>query len=696
MGRIVQREGQRGRAERVGTAAGVIAVAAMMVSVDGVSGQVRDTIRADTAVFRVREIVVQARRPVTTVGGSAAVEVRVDSLVLAAAPTLEQVFRALPMLHVRRNSRGEAEISARGSESRQVAILVDGVPLTLAWDARVDVSVIPATAPQEIGFVRGLGSVLHGPNVLGGVVEIGVGRSFFQPERWSLSLTSGFDHLGGYAGSATGALPFETSSGQWLLRAGASFRDSPGDPLPDGVTDRPGGEEGVRLNTDANNIDGFVAVRYHANSGAWMSFSGASFQAERGIAAELGVADGDARFWRYPKVSRTVAVFSAGTGDGKSPFGGRGDIEASFGLDVGRSEIDAFAGPGYDQIIEFENGDDRTLTLRLLGDQTLGSRADLRGAFTLSEIRHNEFLPEGDATYRQRLWSLGSEVIFRLIENGEAINSLRLSLGGAYDVGETPESGGKEPLGRISEWGGRAGLSMGVANGNALLHAGISRRGRFPALRELYSGALNRFAPNPDLSPERLVAMEAGVTTRMGNGEFQAVVFHHRMKDAIVRVTLPDLRFMRVNRNELESTGLEFLVSQTVGRVSLGGDLTVQNVDLTDTEAEVTNRPENLPETFGSVHAEVPLGFDLSALAEARYTGNQFCIDPGTGEDRELDAGTRLNASLGKVWRLGAATGLLSRLETRVSVDNLADTAIFDSCGLPQAGRLVRVQLRLF
>jgi iron complex outermembrane receptor protein len=185
------------------------------------------------------------------------------------------------------------------------------------------------------------------------------------------------------------------------------------------------------------------------------------------------------------------------------------------------------------------------------------------------------------------------------------------------------------------------------------------------------------------------------VTTRLGNGEIQAVAFRHQLNDAVVRITLPDRRFMRVNRNELESKGLEFLVTQTLGPVSFGGDLTIQSVELTDTEAEVTNRPENLPETFGSLHAEVPLALDIAASAEARYTGSQFCIDPGTGEDTELDAGMRLNSALSKVWQL-RRTGMLSRLETRIAVDNLADTAIYDQCGLPQPGRLFRFSLRLF
>jgi iron complex outermembrane receptor protein len=120
------------------------------------AAQQRDTTRTDTMVFRIGEIRVQARRPVTTVGGASAVEVAVDSLGLASAPTVEEVLREIPSVHVRTNSRGEAEISVRGSESRQVAILLDGVPLTLGWDARTDVSVLPAGAVHELNVVRGL------------------------------------------------------------------------------------------------------------------------------------------------------------------------------------------------------------------------------------------------------------------------------------------------------------------------------------------------------------------------------------------------------------------------------------------------------------------------------------------------------------------------------------------------------------
>jgi iron complex outermembrane receptor protein len=671
----------------------VLAAVVAVVALPAAAQERADSTRRDT-VITLPDVVVRAATPVTTVGGASGVRTRLDSLPLPAAPSLEQVLRDIPLLHVRRNSRGEAEISVRGSESRQVAVLVDGVPLTLAWDARADVSVIPATAPREINFIRGLSSMLYGPNVLGGIVELSVGQTFLQPRSPTAEVAADVDHVGGYAAKASVALPVSAHGGGWLVRAGASHRDSPGFPLPGGVSEPVPAGRDLRLNTDATNVDGFLAVRYHDYGGAWFSAAGSSFRAERGIPAELGVNDG-ARFWRYPHVSRTVIVASGGTGDRGTPLG-RGDLEASLGVDLGRTDIDAYTDRSYTTLDGFENGEDRTLTARLLGDHTLGSRGDLRAAFTVSDIRHDEFLPDGDARYRQRLWSVGVETVWRAVEHGPVIDFLRLSAGGAYDAAETPESGGREPLGLLREWGGRIGATVGLAGGRTLLHGGVSRRGRFPALRELYSGALNRFAPNPDLEPEHLVAVEAGVTTRLGPADVQAVGFHHRLNDAVVRITLEDRRFMRVNRNRLTSTGAELLLSVVIGRAVLGGDLTVQSVDLTDTDAGVTHQPENLPEVFGSVYASAALPAAFHARAEARFTGSQYCIDPGTGEDARLAAGATVNTEVGRTWWSARDARWFGRLDTRVAVDNLGNVALYDQCGLPQAGRLVRFQVRVF
>jgi iron complex outermembrane receptor protein len=647
-------------------------------------------------IYETHPVVIHAARPLASAGGSSAIEVAVDSLPLPAAATAEEVLRKVPLLHVRTNSRGEAEISARGSESRQVAVLVDGVPITLAWDARADVSVIPAAALHEVTFTRGLSSMLYGPNVLGGILEARVGQA--DVDRPETEVTVGLDHVGRRGTTIATARPIDTDGGRWTVRAGAGYRDSPGDPLASGVTERPGGEEGLRLNTDAEDVDGFLALRYRADGGARASLSWSAFRVERGIGAEIGAPDDDARFWRYPHVSRSLAVLSAGTGRRASPLGGRGGLEASVGWDRGRTEIDAYTSAAYDVLDTFEDGKDRTLTLRLVADQTLGGKADLSGAITAADVRHTEIIPAGELEYEQRLMSVGTEAVWRPLQSKGAIDELALTVGGAYDWSETPEAGGRVPLGTTSEWGGRLGISVVTGTGRTTYHASVSRRGRFPALRELYSGALNRFLPNPDLVPEKLVTIEAGVTTRARAGEVQAVVFHHRLNDAVVRTTLQDAErhYFRVNRDRLRTTGLELLAAHRIGRVDLSGELTVQDVELTDTSAGETHEPEDLPEVFWGVEARMPLLAGAEGGARVDYTGRQFSIDVATGEDAELEGKAIVGGWVARTWRMGGPlVAGLSRLTVRLSVENAGDEALYDASGLPEPGRRFRLEARL-
>ena len=652
----------------------------------------------ETADPDVETVVVQAPRPAATTGGAGVIEAAIDSLPLPAAPSVAEALRELPLLHVRTNSRGESEISARGSESRQVAVLVDGIPITLAWDARADVSVIPATALGGLRYTRGLSSILDGPNVLGGVIEVDVARLRETPAESATQLTVGTDDLGAFGATVTTMRPVHKEGGAWLLRGGLGFRDSPGDPLARGVEET-ATDDGRRLNTDFESVDGFASLRYRANGGAWGAVSASAFRRERGIAAELGLPDDEARLWRYPLVSRALVVMSGGTGLRPSLLGGVGDVEVSLGVDVGRTEIDAYTSRAYDEIVDFENAKDRTLTARLLADQTLGDRGDLRVAATHATVDHDEILPEGTFDYRQELLSLGVETDWRLLTRCGALERLVLSVGGAYDRACTPRTGGRDIQPAMSEPGGRAGLSAAFSNGDLVLHAGASRRGRFPALRELYSGALNRFLPNPDLKPERLTTFETGVTKRIAGGTAQAVVFRNELEDAVVRIKLDDGtgRYMRVNRDRLETTGLELVLVRGWGPVELSASGTLQSVDLIDTSTDQVNRPENLPEIFGSLGVRVRPGHGLTARVRATFTGEQYAINGLTGEDAELAGRAVVDVSLSRSWPLrGAwAAGAFSSLETRIAVDNLGDVALYDAWGLPEPGRRIGFEVRL-
>jgi iron complex outermembrane receptor protein len=397
---------------------------------------------------------------------------------------------------------------------------------------------------------------------------------------------------------------------------------------------------------------------------------------------------GDPRRWRNPEVRRSIAGISAGTGAVRSRLG-IGDAEISLGLNDGLVEINSFADATYANVTGRELGEDRTSTLRMTFDQQLGSHVVMRGAYTQSSVRYFETINAAPAaTYRQGLSSLATELDIRPTQ------FVTLSAGVSHDAAETTEAGGRPPLGRKDGIGWRGGATWIAPNLGLRLHASVSERERFPALRELYSGALNRFEPNPALRPETAHSAEMGLGLIRESFDVQAVVFRQRIDDAVVRVTLPSNRFQRVNRDRFTSSGVELTAGTLLGPASLRADLTVQRARIADRSIAVpTERiPEDVPEVFGSLLTVVPLGRAYEVQARVRSVGATRCSIPGSGTLESQAGGEALDVGLERRW---TTTRLFGRLTAALQMENAFDAPIYDKCGLPQAGRTLRLTLRL-
>ena len=674
----------------------IVAALALTGTVAGAQAR-PDSARADSA-RRLQSVVVTESRQAATVGGASAIVIEPQALRTSPAPLLEEALRQSPFVLVRQNSRGEMELSVRGSDSRQAAVLLDGVPLTLGWDHRADPSLIPVTGVDDITIVRGLGTLLAGPNTLGGVIELGhdqlgavsgagssawLGSSI--DEHASHVLTGGARHV--FSGVGGGRL---------ALRGGIAHRQREGFALAGSVVD-PAAEDGLRSNSDLRQTDGFASLRWSGAAGRALGLTISGFEAERGVPPELHLQD--PRLWRYPYQSRVVAALSGRVGTFVTPFGW-GGLEVGAGFNAGRSRIDVFDDTSYRTVIDRELGDERTWTARALLTHSLPASAQLKTAVTLADVSYSETLaPDPAVAYRQRLWSAGSEVELPL---GSATS---LATGIVYDRASTPETGGRAPQPPLDAWGFRAGLTRDVGT-ETRLHASVSRRSRFPALRELYSGALDRFEPNPELKPETLTGFEAGITLDRELGPIpdvtlQAIGFHHRLDDAVVRVTQPDRRFKRVNRDRIESTGAELLAGLALGAdreraLSLTGDLTLQRVQLYDvtTAGTPSRHAENNPGTRGMLELGVPLPLQLRGFANARYTGTQYCLNAETDAEVTLGAQHETDLALERKWSLGGR-GLFRTLRALVAIDNVGDATVYDICGMPQPGRTLRFGIEL-
>jgi iron complex outermembrane receptor protein len=639
-------------------------------------------------------ITVNVTRPGLTQGGSSAVEVDLDSLDHAPAPTMEDVVRALPLIDVRTNSRGEAQPALRGSQDRQITILMDGVPLTLGWDHRADMSIIPLTAARRVTLIRGLSSVLYGPNTLGGVIAVDVARTDQQvPSIDPLTLGLALDHTGGANVSARGGGTFR---GAWVVRGGGGFEDRPGRPIAGGLTSDVTlrtaflADGDRRLNDDLRRVDGFFLASYRRPEGPWASISTSGSDVQRGVPAEAHL--DEPRFWRYPDQRRLVAAVAGGTGT-RTTRAGEGSLELNLGIDLGSSSIEQFDTELYDVVSETEEADDLVLSVRLVAEHTLSSRGEAGVALTFADVLHDEVLGPGPtSSYRQQLWSAGAETSWRV----GGSRRTTITVGAVVDGADTPETGPQPPRGRIWDYGLRVGASSLVGRG-LQVHAAASRRARFPSLRELYSGALGRFEPNPQLGAERLLGVEAGITALWGLSELQLVGFRHALDGGIGRTTvigsdgLP--RFQRINHSELRSSGLELLAVGEVGATTLTGDLTLQRVRGLD-DAGLLVPVEYEPSVRGKAGLEIPLPNGIQGSATVRFESQQSCENHEIGRAQTLPASTSLDVTARRRFDLSA--GPLGRFEVSASVRNATDAAVFYQCGLPQSGRLLRLQLRVW
>jgi iron complex outermembrane receptor protein len=678
------------------------AAALVLTTIVPVAAHAQAAAPRDTAVHQVAPVTVKAPRPSATPGGASAIEASLDSNLVRPAPTLEQVLRTLPLVVVRANSRGEVQPALRGGEDRQIAVLVDGVPITLAWDHRTDLSVVPVTGARSLTLHRGLSTLLTGPNALAGAVDVdiasGSGADVAPPP---FVLDAGVDHTGAHSAALSGGtLSPSAGGGHWLLKGGGGYRGSDGFVLArpllgsDPATrSRLTADGDLRLNTDHETFDGFVSLRRVGAGGAWASLTGAGYKVERGVAPEAHTEA--PRLWRYPFQARGLGVLSAGTGMRVTPWG-HGDLEASFGADVSRTEIDEYDAPDYRTVVGGEDDDDHALTGRVLGDHTLGERGDLRLALTYADVSHDEVIgTDPPASYRQRLWSLASETDWRLTLGVP----LRLSVGAAADGADTPESADKPPLARLWEWGGRAGATAVFREGALLVHGSTGRRARFPALRELYSGALGRFLANPDLRPETQHAHELGITTRTGRRELQLVGFLQRLDDAIVRISVPrpgggSSLLQRVNLGRVDGRGVELVGSFGTGPLSLGADATFQRVRGRGPGGEELEL-EYEPDVYGGIRAETLLPAELRLGLEAEGMGEQRYLDLDTGALSTLAPSVRFDLRLSRSFAI-AGPGPWQRVDATVALENVGDMPVFDQAGLPQPGRTFRIQARFW
>ncbi len=585
------------------------------------------------------------------------------------------------------NSRGEALFMVRGASERHLPVFIEGIPLTVPWDERADLSMIPTDAVAQVYAQRGVHSVLDGPNALAGVVHLVPQERAADGQGTRLTLQAGeIEHL-------EARETYTARRGQWHVLAAIAHRQWAARSVPaDYAAAFHQPARRSRTNSDLEQTALTVRLGREWSRTARLGLLLLAADGSKGVPPEAHLDAGDARFWRYPEHRRAVVGLTGRTGLDRA---GRWDLQASVSADLFRQEIRTFddanyATPALSPGVDYETDRDHTGYAQLQVGRRVGTSGRVACKGVARYTRHGESLVLGGPELHYAQW------ITSLVAEGarEFAGGWRIIAGAGIESAITPETGDKPSRDSTSD----PVLQARVEKSWSRLietYAGASRRSRFPSLRELYSGALGKFVPNPDLEPEQQDLYEAGLLTRWTGGALGVSAFAGYLRGGIEKVSLPERKFQRVNVHEIRTLGVELVAEwRPVAALRLHGSHTVLQARRQQ-DGDYTLPVEDRPDYLTAFEAAWDPTRWLAASVEASVIGARHSADVTDADDglRRLPVQGCWSVRLG--WRRSTPEGWAEDREIFVRLNNVFDQSIEYQTGLPEPGRMLLVGLKL-
>jgi len=123
-------------------------------------------------IFALGEVIVTAPIQSPVEAGETVHEINAEEIRDSNARTLDEALVLLSDVNIKTGAEGVPRIEIRGFKSRDILVLLDGVPLNSAFDQQFDPSTIPVDSIAKIKVTTGASSVLYGQGGLGGVINI--------------------------------------------------------------------------------------------------------------------------------------------------------------------------------------------------------------------------------------------------------------------------------------------------------------------------------------------------------------------------------------------------------------------------------------------------------------------------------------------------------------------------------------------
>ena len=272
-----------------------------------------------TPVFQLGEVDVQTSAvSAPPPGGTSSSVVTQQQMLDRGALNVGEALDALPgVTPVTLGQRGETQVNIRGFDSRQTTLNIDGIPIYVPYDGNVDLSRLLVPGISEIVVTKGLGSLMYGPNNMGGSINI-ITQAPTKKLEGSMTggLTANQHKL--YGNDFSVQLGSRIDS-RWYVQGGVATANCDGFPLSGSFTPvaaQPGGD---RLNASSHDINANLKVGFTPNATDDYALGIYTVNSDKDSPPYTGntkVTGQPVRYWQWPQWNKQSYYYIGNTAVG--------------------------------------------------------------------------------------------------------------------------------------------------------------------------------------------------------------------------------------------------------------------------------------------------------------------------------------------------------------------------------------------
>jgi len=643
----------------------------LLAMVSNMLGQeiVAEAVEDSTIVYRMGEIVITADRA-QVVRAAAFNEIKSVEISRLDIHQPVDVLNFSPGLHVYKISTNETTFMLRGFEQRQVCVFLDGVPISVPYDGKVDLAQLVGDDLHSIRVSRGVSSALYGANTMGGSVNI-ITSAFGKPANFNLRL-EGVDY-GAYFANVN----YHNQFGNLKYALNVSLDRSNDFPLSDNFKPTTNENGQLRNNSDYEKKGVNSKLHYTFNERHQLGFNVNYIDNWYHIPPNTKMQR--VRYWRFPEWKKTVVSLNS-----LHLFSGQFMLRTVLFYDKYYNVLKSYDDDTYtSQSQKYawnSTYDDHSLGFIVYPSLKLFSFGSTNGIISYKDdIHKEEFRDFGFDTYEMATFTAGVEQDINITNKqtaliGMDINYLNPLAAEGVDL--------RDPITLVN---GQAAWQY-MVNPDFSIHVSAGKKSRFPTLKELYSERLSRTEPNPDLKHEQSYNTELGIRKHFSKGMAQIALFYNSLQDLITYREIGD------GKQQLQNIGKALIRGLEIDLRWQGQQIDSQiNYTFLDAQNQSDNHPDdhlpNRPAHRLNIIGQWNFLNKMSLGIEGNYVADQYYENPDNLIWEKLNDYTVIN--------LKYSYKILTSLKWYVRANNISDTNYETDYGVTMPGRTILTGIRL-